>query len=147
MTLSVVIGACSSGLEFEQDRRLTFVSPASNALTHTPVRLAWTMKGFSTTGPDAGLFAVFVDQQPVKVGHSVDSVLPKGTIPTPALLAEANVYVTADDHVTLRIVPDLDYDRSSRQRHEATVVLLDSKGDRINESSWTKEFDLPRSNT
>jgi hypothetical protein len=145
--LTVVAGGCSSHLEFEQDRRLTFVSPASNALTHTPVRLAWTMKGFSTTGPHAGLFAVFVDHQPVKVGHSVDSVLPKGTVPTPALLAEANVYVTASDHVTLHTVPDLDYDRSSRQRHDAIVILLDSKGDRLNESSWTREFDLPRSGT
>jgi hypothetical protein len=140
----LMVGGCS-GLEFTQDRRLHFTSPQSDALTHLPVTLSWTMKDLRTTGADADRFAVFVDQHPIKVGHNVDSVLPKGTRPTRALLAEANVYVTSADHVELKIVPDLDDVRASRQRHTATVVLLDASGDRINESSWSRQFDLPRS--
>lgn len=137
------VGGCS-GLEFSQDRRLHFTSPKTDALTHLPVSLSWTMKDFAASA-SGDRFAVFVDRHPVQVGHNVDSVLPKGTRPTRALLAEANVYLTSADRLELRIVPDLDDDKSSRQRHTATVVLIDAAGNRINESSWSRQFDLPRS--
>jgi hypothetical protein len=135
----ICVGGCS-GLEFEQDHRLSFITPASDQLTHLPVTISWTMKT-----PGSYHFGVFIDKQAVKVGHNIDSVLPDGTRPTRALLAEDNVYETDQDHVTLRIVPDLQYDRASRQRHDATIVLLDANGNRINESAWVREFDLPRS--
>jgi hypothetical protein len=139
--VSLGIGGCS-GLEFSQDRRLTFTAPASAQLTHLPVTISWTMKG---TGRYH--FGVFIDQQAVKVGHNIDAVLPKDTRPTKALLAEANVYETDADHLTIRIIPDLDHVRDSRQRHAATVVLLDADGNRVNESAWVREFDLPKSNS
>jgi hypothetical protein len=138
------VGGCS-GLEFTQDRRLHFTSPQSDALTHLPVTVSWTIKNVRTTGADADTFGVFIDRHPIKVGHNVDSVLPKGTRPTRALLAESNVYVTSTDQLTLKLVPDLDNDTASRQRHTATVVLLDASGTRVNESSWSRQFDLPRS--
>ena len=134
-----------SGLEFRQDRRLDFTAPASNALTHLPVTLSWSMKDYPTTGTDAGRFAVFIDQHPVKVGHNVDSVLPSGTQATATLLANANVYVTSADQLRLTIVPDLNNDTASRQRHTATVVLINAAGDRTTESYWSRTFDLPRS--
>jgi hypothetical protein len=140
--LSISVGGCS-GLEFSQDRRLSFTAPAADKLTHLPVTLSWSMKNYRAGSGDD--FAVFIDQQPVKVGHNVDSVLPAGTITTRALLAAANVYVTPANQLTLRIVPDLSNDTASRQRHTATVVLLDGKGDRMNESAWSRQFDLPRS--
>ncbi|HEX3899268.1 MAG TPA: hypothetical protein VHW74_08850 [Mycobacteriales bacterium] len=134
----VGVGGCS-GLEFKQDHRLSFITPASDQLTHLPVTVSWQMKT-----PGSYHFGVFIDQQAIKVGHNIDSVLPKGTKPTHALLAEDNVYETDQDHVTLRIVPDLQYDKASRQRHDITVVLLDADGNRINESAWVREFDLPK---
>jgi hypothetical protein len=140
----LVVGGCS-GLEFEQDRRLHFTSPESDALTHLPVTVSWTTKDIQATGTDADRFAVFIDRHPIKVGRNVDSLLPKGTRPTRALLAESNVYVTSADHLTLKLVPDLDNDTASRQRHTATVVLVDQSGARVNESSWSREFDLRRS--
>jgi hypothetical protein len=134
----VGVGGCS-GLEFKQDHRLSFIAPASDQLTHLPVTISWAMR---TSGDYH--FGVFVDQQAIKVGHNIDSVLPDGTKPTRSLLAEDNVYKTDQDHVTLRIVPDVQYDKASRQRHAVTIVLLDAAGNRINESAWTREFDLPR---
>jgi hypothetical protein len=141
-----VLGGCS-GLEFRQDRRLEFTAPASNALTHLPVTLSWSMKQYPTTAADAGGFAVFIDRHPVKVGHNIDSVLPEGTRPSATLLANANVYLTVVDHLRLTVVPDLDNDTASRQRHTATIVLVDAAGNRINESAWSRTFDLPRSNS
>lgn len=138
---AVGVGGCS-GLEFVQDHRLSFTAPASDQLTRLPVTISWSMKT-----PGDYHFGVFVDQQAVKVGQNIDSVLPKDTKPTTALLAEANVYETDQDHITLRFIPDLQYDRASRQRHDVTIVLLDASGNRINESAWVREFDLPRSNT
>ncbi|HVV75411.1 MAG TPA: hypothetical protein VHC43_05190 [Mycobacteriales bacterium] len=144
LTAALVIGVSGcSGLEFQQDRRLSFTSPASDQLTKLPVTLAWTMK--APVG--AYRFGVFVDQQPIKVGRNVDSVLPSGTRPTRALFAAADVYVTSASSLTLRNIPDLDNDRSSRQRHWATVVLLDRSGNRVNESAWTRSFDLPRNSS
>jgi hypothetical protein len=134
----VGVGGCS-GLEFKQDHRLSFIAPASDQLTRLPVTISWAMR---TSGDYH--FGVFVDQQAIKVGHNIDSVLPDGTKPTRSLLAEDNVYKTDQDHVTLRIVPDVQYDKASRQRHAVTIVLLDAAGNRINESAWTREFDLPR---
>ena len=142
--LVVGVGGCS-GLEFTQDRRLSFTAPKAYALTHLPVTLSWKMPAYVDGRPPNQLFAVFIDRQPVKVGHSINSVLPDGTSATPALLRQAGVYVTSADHVTLRLVPDLDGDNSSRQRHYANVVLIDAEGKRVNESSWTRAFDLPRS--
>lgn len=144
--LAIAVGGCS-GLEFRQDRRLDFTGPASNKLTHLPVTLSWSMKDYRTTGSGGGEFAVFIDRHPVKVGHNVASVLPAGTTPTASLLADANVYVTVTDHLRLTIVPDLSNDNASRQRHTATVVLLDAAGNRTTESSWSRSFDLPRSDS
>jgi hypothetical protein len=141
VTAAIGIGGCS-GLEFEQDHRLSFAAPASDQLTHLPVTISWTM-----AAPGDYHFGVFVDRQAIKVGRNIDSVLPDGTRPTRSLLADANVYETDQDDVTLRIVPDLDNDRASRQRHAVTIVLLDAAGNRINESAWTRSFDLPRSDT
>ncbi|HVU61282.1 MAG TPA: hypothetical protein VG899_07860 [Mycobacteriales bacterium] len=139
VTAAAAISGCS-GLEFVQDHRLSFTAPAEDQLTRLPVTLSWTMKP-----PGDYRFGIFIDQQAVKVGHNIDSVLPKGTRATPALLAATNVYETDQDHITIRIIPDLDYDRASRQRHQATVVLLAPNGDRLNESAWVREFDLPKS--
>lgn len=140
VALTSGVAACS-GLEFQQDRRLTFTSPASDELTKLPVTVSWTMKAPAKRYE----FAVFIDQQPIKVGHDVDSVLPEGTRPTRELLANANVYVTHANSVRIHLIPDLDSDHSERQRHWATVVLLDQDGKRVNESAWTRSFDLPRS--
>jgi hypothetical protein len=132
------VGGCS-GLEFKQDHRLHFTAPSTDELTKLPVTISWTMP------PGNYEFGVFIDQQAVKVGQNIDSVLPKGTKPTRALLAENNVYETDQHQITIRIIPDLNYDRASRQRHEATIVLLDAGGNRLNESAWVREFDLPKS--
>lgn len=142
--LGVSVCGCS-GLEFSQDRRLTFDSPASDKLTHLPVTLSWSMQDFRTTGSNPGQFAIFIDQQPVKVGHNVDSVLPDGTRATPTLLANSNVYVTSADRLRLTVVPALGNDTASRQRHTATIVLINAAGNRINESAWSRSFDLPAS--
>ena len=72
-------------------------------------------------------------------------MIPDGVMATPALLKEAGVYVTSRDHLTLKLIPNVEGDRSSRQRHFANIVLIDGNGKRVNESFWTRAFDLPRS--
>lgn len=133
--------ACS-GLEFSQDRRLSFVSPGTDSVNHLPVKLVWTMKNYSTSGPGAGEYAVFIDKSPMKVGKSIASLLPANVTPTAAVLANINVYVTRNPSVVLMTVPGVSHDSGSRQRHTATVVLLDASGKRRNESSWSRDFDV-----
>jgi hypothetical protein len=137
------VPACS-GLEFVQDRRLSFTSPASQKLTKLPVTLAWTMKDFSTSGPTGGEYAVFIDKAPMKIGKTLRSLLPGGTTPTAALLANINVYATHTTSVVLTLVPDIGSDHGTRQQHMATVVLLDAQGKRVNESAWSRSFDLKK---
>jgi hypothetical protein len=139
----VALPACS-GLEFVQDRRLSFTSPGSEKLTKLPVTLSWTMKDFNSTAPTGGQYAVFIDKSPMKVGKTLKSLLPSGVAPTTALLANINVYATHTTSVVLTLVPDIGSDHGTRQRHLATVVLLDAQGKRVTESAWSRAFDLKK---
>ncbi|HVU74448.1 MAG TPA: hypothetical protein VHE83_15890 [Mycobacteriales bacterium] len=131
-----------SGLQFVEDQRLSFTSPADSKLTQLPVTLSWTMKDFATTGSGAGSFAVFIDRAPIKVGHNIRSVLAKNVAFSEQQLEQQNVYVTKDTKVVLTLVPRIRYDKAVRQRHTATVILLDDDGTRRTESAWIRSFDL-----
>jgi hypothetical protein len=142
LAASVPLASCTH-LEFEQDRRLTFLTPPAYALTRTPVTVTWTMKGAPVAG-SGQVYAVFVDQAPIKVGHTLQSLRP-GLKLAQQLLNSINVYTTTAPSLTLARVPDLTNDSDKRQQHTVTVVLLDSHGVRSTESAWTRTFDLSAS--
>ena len=151
--LAVALSSCGltelENLNFRVDDRLEITAPEARALVKQPVTVSWTMRDFTIQAPgsappsrDAGYFAVFVDQTPIKPGESLEAVAsgdraceidPK--CPDTVYLREHLVYTTTK--TSLRIPPiangagtdDID-------RHSITIVLLDTAGRRIGESAW-----------
>jgi hypothetical protein len=151
---ALLVGGCGlSNLQFTKDNRLHFVSPRSRQLVGTPVTLNWTISGFraekqgsSPPSPDAGYFAIFVDRAPVKPGQTLLSLADKSCRQTagcfnPEYLAERNVYTTTSDSLTIDQVPALN-SYENVQVHEATIVLMNTAGQRIGESAWYLDFRL-----
>ena len=151
---AVLVAGCGlSNLQFTKDNRLHFTSPGSRQLVRTPVTLRWAISGFKAEkqgsappSPDAGYFAVFVDRAPVKPGQTLLTLADKSCRETPGCfnaqyLAERNVYTTTTDSFTIDQVPSLN-SRESVQVHEATIVLMNTAGQRIGESAWYVDFRL-----
>ena len=139
---AVSVSACN-GLQFEQDRRLTFTSPRANALTTAPLTVTWSMTDYPTA-PGQDEFAVFVDKAPIKVGQDLRSIVPARTpdAGVPALLNSLQVYATPDSSVTVTNIRDIANNTAKRQTHTVTVILVDGSGRRTSESAWTRTFDL-----
>jgi hypothetical protein len=143
-----------SGLDFRTDKRLSFVEPHSRQQVALPVHLAWTMKDFTLAAPgseapssSAGYFAIFVDGTPIKPGQSMRAVAhgdptcennPK--CPGKGYLAERQIYATTGTSYVLHNVLPLANNDQHVQLHEAVVILMDTSGHRIGESSWDIDF-------
>jgi hypothetical protein len=157
--VSLALGAtgCATslhGLEFHNDNRMKITSPHQNQLVSDPVTLSWTMKDFAVAGlgdgpvqNDTGYFAVFIDRAPVKPGQTLAAV--SGNTPscqhttlctTKSYLAGEQVYTTTKDEIRLPPIADLLNNHESTQYHQATVILINTAGERISESAWTVEF-------
>lgn len=147
------------GLEFHNDNRMKILEPRQNELVSNPITLSWTMKDFTVAGPGAGpvadgtgYFAVFVDRAPVKPGQTLAAVA-KHTpscqnttlCTTKSYLATEQVYTTTKDAITLPPIADLLNNNESTQYHTATVILLNTAGERISESAWSVEFRMQSS--
>jgi len=143
-------------LLFRQDHRLTFTAPPSYEQVELPVTVSWTMTDFEVLPPDsdaepseqAGYFAVFVDQAPVKPGHTLDDVADDDPAceraprcPDRRYLNSKGVYPTRQTTLTLESVLPLS-SREDVHLHEVTVILLDSEGRRIGEYAWYRRFKL-----
>lgn len=142
------------GLEFHNDNRMKITYPHENELVKTPFTLQWTMRDFTVAGPGhgpvedhTGYFAVFVDRSPVKPGQTLAAIFKNtpscqqsASCLTKPFLAQQQVYVTTADHVRLQSVADLLSNKQSTQFHTATVILLNTAGERISESAWSVEF-------
>jgi hypothetical protein len=128
----LVIGAlfaagCSQGQAFRVDQRVSIVTPRDRAAVHLPVVVRW-----RASRVDGRAFGVFVDRAPVRPGKRVVA----------AATATDAVYVTATHSVTIRQVerPHV----RGRERHRATIVLLDPYGRRVGESAWDVVFEVKR---
>lgn len=157
--LTLVMAGCTTNLgslNFTTDDRLTFHSPPSRKLITEPVTLAWTIRDFTITAQgqappsrDGGYFAIFVDRAPVKPNESLKAV-GKGDsscehvpgCPDAEYLAARQIYTATDTTFTLPTVRALVGLKEEIQLHEATIVLLDTAGNRIGESAWVIEFKL-----
>src|SRR5689334_6341389 len=77
LALSGVAGCNLNQLQFVNDHRLAFQSPAARHRVTTPLVVSWTMQGFDAVGLDGshdshrGVFAVFVDRAPMPVGKDL----------------------------------------------------------------------------
>jgi hypothetical protein len=144
-------------LSFRVDTRLHFTTPKARTKLPQPVRLAWTIRDFRVVAPgseppsrDAGYFALFVDQTPIKPGQTVRAVAstdpacrrdPK--CPTADYLTRHYVFTTTKTSMTLPQLPNVS-GKEKVQQHTVTIVLMDTSGHRIGESAWELDFRLPR---
>ena len=162
-TALTLIGACIAlsgcvpqGLAFRVDERLTFTSPEDRAEVRLPVTIDWEIRDFEITGPgeevakDEGYFAVFVDTSPMPPGKHLRWVARKDNscregegCPDEEYLNARGIYTTTDTELTLEQLPRIG-DEDRRERHRATVVLLDGSGKRIGESAFEIAFDIDR---
>lgn len=151
-------GCVPQGLAFRVDERLVFRAPEDRSTVTLPVTLDWDIRDFDVTGPggepreDAGYFGVFVDTTPVPPGKSLAWVARDDTgcraddgCPDAEYLEARGIYTTTETELVLEQLPRLGNDDDRRERHRATVVLLDAEGRRIGESAFEVLFDLERS--
>ena len=156
--LVVALSGCvPQGLAFRVDERLTFESPRDRSTVQLPVTLDWSIRDFtvvqpgtSGAGEDAGYFAVFVDSAPMPPGKSLRWIARNDAgcrasdgCPDAEYLEARGVYTTTETSLTLEQLPRGD-DEDRRERHRATVVLLDAAGTRIGESAFELAFDVTR---
>jgi hypothetical protein len=146
-----------SGLDFRTDKRLSFTEPHSREQVKLPVHLTWTMKDFTVVAAGsqpptktAGYFAIFLDGTPIKPGQSMRAEAhgdptcesnPK--CPSRGYLAERQIYTTDKTSYVLHNVLPLSNNDQRVQLHAAVVVLMDTSGRRIGESSWEIDFRVP----
>lgn len=156
--LVVTLSGCiPQGLAFRTDERLTFVTPEDRSTVTLPVTISWRIEDFLVTGPggtlsdSAGYFAVFVDRTPMPPGEPLRWIARKDNscraddgCPDAEYLAGRGVYTTNGTSITLDQLPRTTNDEDRRERHRATVVLLDAETKRIGESAFEIEFDLER---
>ena len=149
-------GCVPQGLAFKVDDRLTFTSPEDRAEVKLPVTLDWDIRDFEITEPggeprkDAGYFAVFVDSTPMPPGKPLswiarqdNSCRPADGCPDEEYLLVRGIYTTSETKLVIEELPRSS-DEDRRERHRATIVLLDASGKRIGESAFEIAFDIDR---
>jgi hypothetical protein len=141
-------GCGVSGLAFQQDDRLTFVSPDDRTEVTLPITVTWDVEDFDV-GDGTGSFAVFVDRAPQPPGKTLawlarddDACRVDDGCPGVEWFAERNVFPTTENELTIERLPAEDDGR--RELHEVTVVLLDEEGRRVGETAWTLELQVSR---
>jgi len=155
---ALTILACSACIPdyyaFKVDDRVSITAPSDNSKVTLPVRLRWRVKDFDVVEPGtavrkgAGYFAVFVDRAPMPPGKDLKWVVRNATdctaagCPDAKYLATQDIYITTD---TQLLLTDLDEGRKDRrERHTATIILVDGSGARIGESAFDVDFEVRR---
>ena len=145
--LAVLLSGCAvDGLAFREDERVEIVAPGDREDVRLPVHIRWDtdLERRAEGGP---YFAVFVDREPVHPGQSLraladDSCNRTKGCPDLEYFRDRYVFVTDKHAVTLDAVPrPSSSDRTgAKNRHEATIVLIDGEGRRIGEAAYRVEF-------
>lgn len=150
-------GCVPQGLAFTIDERLSFTSPEDRSTVRLPVRLDWEIRDFDVVEPggevrkDAGYFAVFVDSSPMPPGKPLRWIARKDNscresdgCPDAEYLSARGIYTTTETELVLEQLPRTTDREDRRERHRATIVLLDASGRRIGESAFEIAFDVDR---
>ena len=152
-------GCIPQGLAFKVDERLTFESPKDRSTVRLPVTLDWEIRDFEIVEPgsgdaskDSGYFAVFVDTAPMPPGKKLRWIARKDNscraadgCPDEEYLNARGIYTTSETELVLEQLPRPSTENEDRrERHRATIVLLDAEGRRIGESAFEVAFDVER---
>jgi hypothetical protein len=148
-------GCVPQGLAFRLDDRLTITAPQDRDVVSLPVTITWEVEDFAVVEPGtqpregAGYFAVFVDRAPVPPGETLAHVARDDTgcredagCPDAEYLAARGVHTTTATSLVLDQLPRGEEGR--RERHTATIVLLDGAGRRLGESAFDVAFEVDR---
>ena len=122
--------ACQpQGMLFRVDERLTITAPEDRSEVTLPFTLTWDIEDFEIQSPggepptsQAGYFAVFLDRSPVAPGARV--------------VEARDVFTTTRTSLRIENVPRSD------EQHTATIVLVDTAGNRIGESAFGVTFEV-----
>lgn len=150
----VVLTSGCGDLAFRVDERVTFTSPKDQSTVTLPVTVAWEVRDFDVVEPGsadptrgAGYFAVFVDRAPMPPGKTVawlakgdEDCRPSEGCPDAGYLASAGVLTTTETQVVIERLSR--HSGTSKDRHQAVVVLLDASGRRIGESAFRVVFNV-----
>lgn len=146
-----LLPACGvSGLSFVQDERVDIVRPEDRSTVDLPLRIDWTVEDFAV-GRGEGSFGVFVDRAPQPSGKTLGWLFRgdpacRGSgsrlCSTASFLGQRNVFRTTRSDFTVEQVNRLSGSQAGRQFHEATIVLLDERGERVGEGSWSVQFEI-----
>ena len=158
---AVALGLCAAllasgcsvhGLSFVQDDRLSLHTPSDGERVALPLRVTWSVKDFSVTGPTGhptpgtGYFGVFVDRAPPAPGDTVESLVRNDKsckalpgCPDATFLAHRGAWTTTDTEFVLDRLPDIST-HDEHGAHDVIVVLLDGSGRRIGEGAVHAEF-------
>ena len=145
-------------LNFRVDKRLHFTTPKDRSTQSRPLTVSWTMsdfriapKGSEPPSRGAGYFAVFVDKTPIKPGKTMKSLASNDQAckvdpkcPDRNYLEGLGVYETTATTITLKQISNVRGDKEHLQHHYIDVVLMDTAGHRIGESSWELDVRLPQ---
>ena len=147
-----------SDLNFRVDSRLHFLSPKDRTDQRLPLTIRWRMSDFTVAAQgsaaptkSAGYFVLFVDQPPVRPGQTLTAICKSDpyergdrACPTLGYLQGKRIYPTTDEQVTLTNLANVTGNKEAKQLHTFVVVLMDTAGRRIGESSWELDLRLPR---
>jgi hypothetical protein len=151
-------GCGYNGLNFVADERVEITAPPDRAKVALPVTITWDVRDFRVTGddrsarPDAGYFGVYIDRAPQPPGRTQKWLVrndPRCKA-TPAscdanYLAGLRVHsTTAPTFVITRLQEPSQRGQRRREFHEATIVLLNGRGERIGESAFVRQFEVDR---
>lgn len=160
--LAGLLSSCGvQGLNFRQDERLEITAPADRSKVTIPVTLTWSVRDFEITGrdgsrrADAGYFGIYVDRAPQPPEQTQawlvrDDPNCQGqtSCATRSYLAQLSVYSTTEQRFTIeRLAAPTTNAPRRREFHEATIVLLNGRGERIGESAFTVQFEVDRGPT
>jgi len=156
---TLLLSGCRfTGIDLLQDRRLTIVAPDDREKVRLPVTVRWTVHDFRITGPgpnsshSSGYFEVLVDADPQPPGEGTDvfahgdpTCLRSQGCPNGQYLAQKGVHTTSATSFTIQhLAPAAGVDVGQRDLHEVTIVLLDERGHRIGEGSWSVTLEIVR---
>jgi hypothetical protein len=122
------MGACEGKL-FRNDHRITIDSPQKYSTVEQPLTVRWHAKEFEA--PEDGHFLLFVDRDPQPPGRTIEYFHRN----------RLDIYRT--DSTRFRIeafTPHPGATGLDRNRHDVTVILVDSSGRRIGETAGFTQF-------
>ena len=133
LVCAVLLGSgCQSQLLFRNDHRITIVSPGDFSNVKAPVTIHWVTRQFT---PADGHFEVFLDRDPQPPGESLHY-----------FAGESTQFIWSTDQTTFRIpyfpIADPNAPKEEQVHHTVTVILVDSTGRRVGETSGFVEFNL-----